>query len=117
MSQYDKYAKEAETMTMPEHEWWKPEDGESITGRVHWIGETEGFHPGTTQRVIKIDTGVKMFSRQMNAVLERLVEELRIVPDMVITLKYFGKGNTKKGNEYNRYDIKVHEKPEEKIPF
>ena len=117
MGQYDEYAKEGETMTLPEHEFWKPEEGDAITGKVYWIGETEGYQPGTTQRLIKIDTGDKVYSRQMNAVLDRLVDELRIVPDTIVTLKFFGKGKTKNGNEFNRYDIKVHKRPDDDIPF
>lgn len=113
---YAAYEAEAATLEDVDLSFWKPQPGDSITGKVVYLGEQANSKFDV--RIIKIqDWRRKIHARALTTALERQIVENSIVVGDVISIRYLGEQPSRKGTPFKRFVLKVHEKSAEAPPF
>lgn len=113
-SNLTKYADEAANMRPETVVWWKPEEGEAISGSVTYIGEQESKFG--VQDIIKVKVDDTVYIKAQTAAIARAIREQAIAKGDIVTIKFFS-AEEKDGRTYKNFGVLVHERAPDEVPF
>ena len=103
------YVERANEMEPERFEWWKPKEGESITGVVEYCGDAESSFGN--QRVIKVkDADGVIYCKAMTSAIARFCDEKAVRAGDLLTIKYFGSEDLPGGKVFKNFSLFLHER-------
>lgn len=84
---------------------WVPSEMPVVEGEIVSINQASSEYGPFQTIELRTATGTNYSVAAFHAVLKRQVEEAGLEPGDTIRVEYLGKGTSKKGREFNNYDL------------